>query len=264
MRDLIGYKKIEVYSLSDVKSMGLVPADAIEVSEGVFQIKQEVVARTSEGGNEELKSLVDSVVARGGSGTEAPAIGDLLSIPTVELTFDQLAEEPSEVEKEAHRNILAPRLLDRERAARVMLTKNGFDYDSYRTEFKSNNIGIMKSLMRISQRVEAIYAAILVPRAEGLAAEFSLGLDDKTVKTLRFSSTDAVLLHLFSQNDLVYIRIPKTGIPEFDSKIDEKDLRFMKGTIYLPIVFDGKQGYLFFGLKNTSRTIQDYMLRIIK
>lgn len=261
IRDLIGYKKIEIYSLTDVKSMGLVPEEAIEVSDGVFKVKEEVVARTGGSENEELKSLVDSVVARGG--IEAPPIGELLSIPAVELSFGGVVQSGGQ-EAERARGLPISRRTRRSRERRVMLTQNGFDYDSFRVEFKSNNIGIMKSLMRLSQKVDAIYAALLVPKDGGLVAEYSLGLDDRIVSTLRFDSRDAVLMNIFSQKQLVYIKIPKTGIHEFDSKIGSKDIRFMKGAIYLPAVFDSKPAYLFFGLKTTEPPIQDYMLRIIQ
>ncbi len=257
IRELIGYKKIEIYSLSDVKSMGLVPEEAIEVSDGVFKIREEVVARTPEQGNEELKSLVDSVVSGGIGGVESPEIGQALSIPTVELSFEGLMEP----QKEAGGRLFSQGR--RKKGGRVMLTQNGFDYDSFRSDFRSSNIGVMKSLMRISQKADAIYAALLIPKNGGLVLEYSLGLDEATSNTFHFAADDPVLTSLFSQKDLIYIRIPKTGIKEFDSKIAPRDLRFMKGTIYLPVVFDGKPGYLFFGLKDTELSIHDYMLRII-
>ena len=255
---LASKKFIEIYTLSDVSSMRLGEPEVVGVEGGLFQVSEETVRRAPTSENSEFSTLVDSVVSAAPSAEGGDEIGRLLAIPTVELTLEGMVSRSpgaGRLGEGQHRQ--------RSAALNDVMTTEGLRYDAIRAHFRSSNLGVMKSLMRASQTVEAIYAAILLPTGEGLTTHYSLGLDERTASTLAFSANDPVYVHLLSKKRLIYIRVPATGVPAFDDKLSAKDIRFMRGSIYLPIVFEGTGGYLFFGLKDTSRSVQDYILSML-
>ena len=255
---LASKKFVEIYTLSDISSMRLDEPEAVGVEGGLFKVREEVVRGTAAAEDSDFSSLVESVVSPPSAAAGEDEIGRLLAIPTVELTFDGMASRPRGIggHGDGQRRARAAAISD-------VITAEGLRYDAIRAHFRSSNLGVLKSLMRASQSVEAIYAAILLPSGGGLSALYSLGLDERTAAILAFASDDPVYVNLLSKRRLIYIRVPATGVPAFDDKLSAKDMRFMKGSIYLPIVYEGSSGYLFFGLKDTARSIQDYILSML-
>ncbi len=255
---LANKKFIEIYTLSDISSMRFDQPEAVGVEGGLFKVREEIVRGAPSAEDSDFSSLVESVVSPPQAVAGEDEFGRFLAIPTVELTFDGMASRSRAVSGtgEGRRRTRAAAIAD-------VITVEGLRYDAIRAQFRTSKLGVMKSLMRASQSVEAIYAAILLSAEGGLSTVHSLGLDERTASTLAFPSDDPVYVHLLSKRRLVYVRVPATGVPAFDDKLSAKDIRFMKGSIYLPIVFEGSSGYLFFGLKDTSRSIQDYLLSML-
>ncbi len=236
VRALIDRKRVEVYTLLEVKGMAPSKGGVVELGGGVLQVDEETVRSGGSGEDNAFRSLVDSVV----SGDAAAGKG---------------SEERGDGPAQARRRRAEPRA--------VRLTDEGFDYGAFRSGFKAGAIGVMKSLMRVSQNADAIYAAILLPSEGRLVTEYSLGLEQRTASTLTFDERDPVYVEFLAKRRCLYVRIPTTGLGEFDRKISPKDLRFMQGSIYLPILLDGASGYLFFGLKDTTPAFPDYVARVL-
>ena len=140
--------------------------------------------------------------------------------------------------------------------------KYGYNYDIYLSGYKPGSIGIMKSLMRISNKMNAISSALLVKTAEGFKVGYSLGFDNLSKKALHFAKTDPVYTTLFKNNKIIFIKKQECGIDEFDRKVAREDKLYQNGYIYLPVLFLGKQAYLFFGLKDKENTFSDYITNL--
>ena len=251
--ELIEKGRASVSTLEETVAAETPSPAVVEADDGVLQIREEVMHSEPKGDNQAFKQLVDAVVSGEEAASDNGSLG-LFPIPSVELAVEGMTpkrEPPIPSGGQAYRGA--------KQASGAMSVKDGFNYDQFRSSFKPGAIGTMKSLMRVSQNADAIYAALLLDRNGGLAAEFSLGLDQRTMASFVFGPTEPIYTELFLRKRIVYLRTAATGLPEFDAKILSKDLRFMKGSLYLPVVFEEKPAYLFLGLKDTTHDVRDYL-----
>ncbi|MCD6397369.1 MAG: hypothetical protein J7L71_07495, partial [Spirochaetaceae bacterium] len=83
----------------------------------------------------------------------------------------------------------------------------------------------------------------------GWRMEHSLGFNRKSVKRFIFSSDEEFSLEIFEKKKYFLLKRGKSGINEVDSRLFEGDLSYMKGSLFIPVLFNTNPAYLYLGLK---------------
>jgi len=143
-------------------------------------------------------------------------------------------------------------------AGSELLNQAGFQYDVFLQQFRSGKIGMLKSLMKISQRTGALYAAILARKNENWIIFDSVGFDKE-------HSSNIVL----RQNDVLYKRFLQGREPvmfDLDEAkeylgeiVSERDREYINSVLFVPAVFQGSDVYLYLGLKSAHPDVESIL-----
>jgi hypothetical protein len=137
--------------------------------------------------------------------------------------------------------------------------EHGFDYDAFLRKFKQGDIGIMKSLMTVSRKVDALFAAILQEEEKGFRAEYSIGMAKETASSFNFLPHEDIVQKVLKPSNLLYITKGYTRIPSIDSKVAPSDKQYLSGYLFMPIQFNGEQRILAFGLRSVRNDLQSHL-----
>ena len=239
---------VEVYSFSELIPLENAVEETIEENNGVFRIKESVyTARRGDSprSKKDFKELVDSVLK---SDSERESIESIFDFGPVDLGLSPADREQfSSGEDEMFGQTESQ-----------LLTEKGFNYDVYLKDFKAGQIGIMKSLMRVSAQCNAVYSSILGFDEKGLSSQYSLGMDEESSRRLKFDKNDD-LFPIFLDFRLVFLLKGRTGMPFFDSRFDERGRHFIDGHIFIPVIHNGMPAYLYLSLKQRRDSVQFYI-----
>ena len=206
---------------------------AVSMADGVFQINDEVYNTTSIPDNFELKELVDSVSPSKENKADNEYV-NILDLVDVDLPFF------------GSKNVKPKK---RKPDGDIFIDSR-YNYDRFRSKFKKNNIGIVQSLMKITQEFDAVFGGLLVFGNNGWRMEHSLGFNGKSVKRFIFSSDEDFSREIFEKKKYFLLKRGKSGIDEVDSRLFEGDLSYMRGSLFIPVLFNKNPAYLYLGLKN--------------
>ncbi|MCK5675071.1 MAG: hypothetical protein KAH95_16950, partial [Spirochaetales bacterium] len=225
-----------IIELADLKSNpGLDHIEeTIKMEDGIFQIKDDVFSNKIKPKDESLKELVDSV-SNIPSHDEEEYV-NILDILDIDLP---ISNSSSQNEQSTIKNKSS------------VFSENGFNYDSYRFHFKKSNIGIVQSLMKISQQFDAVFAGILSYSDSSWKMDHTLGFNQKSIDNFIFFKEDEFTQEVFNKNKILIFQSGKHGIKEVEEKLFDGDLAYMKGGLFIPIIFKELSAYLFLGLKAT-------------
>ncbi len=123
--------------------------------------------------------------------------------------------------------------------------------------------GFIQSLMKISQQLEAVFAGLLVLDNSKWRLDHALGFNQITIDNFVFSENDDFSKDVYNQKKILLFKKGTSGMVEIDKKLQDDDISYMKGSLYLPIVFKGESAYLILGLK-VVKTIQEYIKKLQK
>ena len=224
----------------------------IQEENGVFYISENVLT-TADAKNKDFKELVDSVIGS----TAAPVAEQQSIFSDREVNLLDLGaaigfDEPQGDNSGLKHEIINPL---------------GINYDTYMSElndFKMNITGISKSLLRVSQQVNALCAAIITTQGNKFKVEYSVGMDTKGRNLMAIKNDEPIYTQLMAKNAYLFIKDSQIGIEDFDNLIKKEERTHFRGYLYFPIIFQDQDAYLFAGLKTADKNLYDYIKILTK
>jgi hypothetical protein len=256
--DLLTSGAIKTWTVEELQRLLEEGKSAIVMEDGLFRIKEEVYtagSKTSENRDEEkLRQIVEEVVkhemegelhdvraadVKSAGGAGLSGIGDLISAEdSLDLSGDVLRD------KEAAAEQAQP--VQQDSAAPIRLKRNGLDYDEFLSSYPRSftNTTQMKTLVELSRRVSAVSAGVFIRKIQTYELDLTVGLSERTVRTLTFSSGEPVYKSLLAARKAFAVNKNSADAPFLMGKIDPEDLKYMKRVLLFPANFRGQEAYL--------------------
>ena len=240
---LADHSLLEIESLQSILQ-SITIKESISLEDGIFQINDDVYTTDIKPKDTKLKGLVDSI-SKDENEENGASYLNYLDMPNVDLPLFETKKKNKRVDV-------------KEESESLLFLENGFNYDNFRSHFKKTNIGIVQSLMKISQHLGAVFAGLLVLDNNEWRLDHSLGFNQKTIDDFIFQETDDFSRDVFNQKKFLLFKKGISGIEEIDSKIYDGDMSYINGSLFIPVVFKGMSAYLILGMKIT-KSIQEYV-----
>ncbi|MBN1649469.1 MAG: hypothetical protein JW874_15630 [Spirochaetales bacterium] len=219
----------------------------IDEDNGLYSINKDTLASAERSVelDENMKKLVDSVI-------DSPIKGvtEAMEIPTVDLSLsidEKLGSGEEYGSEEPSKDM------------------DVFDYDAYTRNYKGSSISTLKSLMILSGNMNAIFAGIIEDEGDALMMTSYLGMENQSFNNFVFKKEEDLYKEILVDfSKIVFMPKPISLIREFDNKLSKGDKSYIKASLYLPICFKKKKAYLFFGMKEVNKTLDNYLEIITK
>ena len=134
---------------------------------------------------------------------------------------------------------------------------DGLDYDRYLRGFKKGVTGIYKSLMGLSKQFHAVCGVMMAASSKGIETEYAVGLDDESASTLSAAVGDEVWKQWFSKRRIVFV--PDLSSSLYAEKTRHVEYRHVKSALFIPVVYNGSQSYVFLGFKEAPQDLMSLL-----
>ncbi len=269
---LLASGAIKIWTVEELQRFLEEGKSAIVMEDGLFRIKEEVYTagnKPSENRDDEkLRQIVEEVVKHemegelsevsGGQPAEAESglsgIGDLISAEdTLDLSDDFLRDQAAAEE--------APPA-QAETASPIRLKRNGLDYDEFLSSYPRSftHTTQMKTLVELSRRVSAVSAGLFIKKVQTYALDLTVGMSERTVRTLAFSAGEPAFKSLFAPRKYFAVNKNSADVAFLRVKIDPDDLRYMKRVLLFPANFRGQEAYLLLGFAGETEIVISQIL----
>ncbi len=236
---------VEMYAVEELKKAFDDKIEPVEFKDGVFQVSDKAFYsdKLQTGSDRQLSELVDAVISE--DDEEVMGIDALFSSAAsgLDLSLDFL---PNEISGQSETKPVRPV------GTKRTFVSEGLDFDKYVVDGGLPSLAELKALIKVSHIFDALTAAILVQGEEGLYVEHGIGLEESESSRLCLNYTSSLYEIIFSKRYFVSVKKKKTGISALDGMFKDETTRYFNGSLYMPIVFRGKQAYLFLGLKDAG------------
>ncbi|HOV63881.1 MAG TPA: hypothetical protein PLG43_08390, partial [Spirochaetia bacterium] len=250
IQGLISKGIIEVYPIISVLHVES-PTPAVTMREGVFSVRDELLkVKETEVGDQKFRKLVDEVLKGEEKGSGSEGIENIIGVKAVELS--DFAGAPAAEEEPAKPTV----------KGNLVVTEDGIDYDSYLLGFKAGSIGVLRSLMKVSQKMNGMYAALFGFHDGFWKPDYSLGMDLGNLSTFVFGEKDGLTEDIFGSRMVIYIKTNTTGLKVLDEKLSKSERMYMKGSMFIPVRYNGLSTCLFIGLKDHTLSVEQYFERL--
>ena len=144
----------------------------------------------------------------------------------------------------------------------IRLKKNGLDYDEFLSSYPRSftHTTQMKTLVELSRRVSAVSGGVFIRKVQTYELDLTVGLTEKTVRILTFSSGEPVFKSLFSARKAFAVNKNSADVPFLVGKIDPEDLKYMKRVIFFPANFRGQEAYLLLSFAGETEIVVSQIL----
>lgn len=134
---------------------------------------------------------------------------------------------------------------------------DGLDYDRYLRGFKKGVTGIYKSLMGLSKQFHAVCGVMMASSSKGIETEYAVGLDDESAATLSAAAGEEVWEQWFSKRRIVFV--PDLSSSLYAEKTRHVEYRHVKSALFIPVVYNGSQSYVFLGFKEVPQDLMSLL-----
>ena len=134
---------------------------------------------------------------------------------------------------------------------------DGLDYDRYLRGFKKGVTGIYKSLMGLSKQFHAVCGVMMASSSKGVETEYAVGLDDESAATLSAAAGEEVWEQWFSKRRIVFV--PDLSSSLYAEKTRHVEYRHVKSALFIPVVYNGSQSYVFLGFKEVPQDLMSLL-----
>jgi hypothetical protein len=169
---------------------------------------------------------------------------DIIGFGEVEFPF--LIEETKSPAETNEKN--------RVKTSSSLFTEEGFQYDRYLERFRSGKIGVLKSLMKISQKTGALYAAILTKEDDNWFVFDSVGFDKVRKSEPVLKTEDAFYQNYLRSRQPVLFDLEEVG-EKLDALVSERDKEYIRTILFLPAQLKGENAFLYLGMKSVPGEI---------
>ena len=246
--------KIEIHELSELQSYLEGNTEAVDFEDGVYTVKEDIL-KTSHAGKDKDKKFIDLVESVVSEPKEdgVGSIEDLIAsyIDDIEIEFDEESDggvESSSVHI-SHDQILVG---------------EGINYDFFIERIQGGSMSEFKSLMKISRRLDALSCGFLVENEKRLELSMSIGLHDAITQKFSLDRKSPLYKHIFSNQRILYVKGPESGIELLDKNIGLIDKKYLKASLYVPIRFQDQHAYLFLGFKSNDNEFSELLSNILE
>jgi hypothetical protein len=260
---LVSSGVIKSWTIAEIAKIVEQSRSAIVMENGVYRVKEELYASdqrekarsTVAAREEKLREIAEKVVRHGEqeekaadeaaaeyAGAEELALSGIGDLIRDEGGIDLLKVVSEGGESEVEEVLTQ----ERESANPIRWKKNGADYDEFLSSYPRSftHTTQMKSLVEVSRRVSAVSAGLLLKSAKGYAPDLSIGVSEKSLKTLTIANVDPLYSILLAHRKAVAVNRNPAEIAVLKEKLDADDLRYMKRILLLPASFRGQDAYL--------------------
>jgi hypothetical protein len=247
--------KIEIYGTNDIGNLvGEEENEAISSDEeGVPTIKEEVFGEGPPPQNKELQDLVENVEKKEKEDTEALSIGDLFSDEEVDLAFSEEEMFSTSSQKEEK---YKERLAADAESITACFTNNGFNFDAIVKKYSHDQMGLMKALLSVSRETSAVYAAIMIPKDDVYTIDLSVGLDDVSISSFRINRNEDFYKEFLEKRKSVFLKTSLSVFKALANKMSQIDEKYANSFVFIPVVYDEQDAYLFLGLKSEDTSMK--------
>jgi hypothetical protein len=255
---------IEVATIAEIMEALRESSDIISDEGGLFQINTTAYEDSERGEDEGIRDLVESVTGEtpGGQGESDDAgqqgIEDLLGVGSFDLFDDDFLNDEvrSDVSGQAEAS-------DASERRAIVLTRNGFDYDIFLRRYRSNESGIIKSLVEYTRLWGARVGCILAEEAQGLTPVHYLGFDDRCMSSFVLGTETGPFYDLFQQRRLVLVKRSLAEVEYFGRLCPANQLSTVERALFLPAVFKRKPAYLLLGVRPSVTDLKSYVISAV-
>ncbi|MFO7729690.1 MAG: hypothetical protein R6V86_02890 [Spirochaetia bacterium] len=228
--------------------------DAIVYQNGTFQVDDSIFKPSVQPSDSDLSDLVNSVIDKDkGKDKEkdqdrkdSSSLGSIIGFGDVDLSFS--IEEDSESRDDS--TIGMP-----EASNTTLLNEAGFQYDVFLERYRSGKIGMLKSLMRISQRTGALYAAILERQGENWIVYDSVGFDKELTSNIVMQRNDELYQRFLAARQPVIFDLEQAQKYLYGI-VSDRDREYINAVLFIPAIFQGGEAFLYLGLKRLATDIE--------
>jgi hypothetical protein len=124
-------------------------------------------------------------------------------------------------------------------------TPRGFDFDEFLMAYPQNEVGIFKALVDLSREFSCFAAALLMPKAKQLAAEYTVGFTPKGKSQLFVPLGSALNRNYLAKGGITIMETH--GLPKdfLDKLLDKRDHAIVKTLLFIPLLYQERTIYLF-------------------
>ena len=241
--------ELVVYSINELLEIVGVSTNesdqAIVFTEGTYQIDDQIYRESEASDDLGLKNLVGEVSGKEESETipeEGEGIDSIIGFQSVDLPLDMI-QQPSKIPTEK----------DSFSAMHGLIGVNGFNYDAFFSKYGTGSMKTLKTLMRISSKFGAVYAALLKKEQKKVIFLESVGFDvDMHGKAISFDKKGKFkweeVRDKFSYYPMRNEKVEKS-LP--DELYDPKMKEHTQAVVLIPVLFEGDNILLYLGLKKS-------------
>jgi hypothetical protein len=246
--------RLRMYPLSSLLHSETSSVEAIALEDGVFQVSDSVVRGGQTSRKKEFKELVEEVLSEDdqkadlASGNLGGGIDSLLGMDADIPDFADILGDGDSTEMSVSSSSPADKS--------SLFDETSFLFDTFLSRFKSGTIGLMKSLMKISQKLGAMYAAILTEQDDAWSIDYSIGFNRKSMETFKFGNDEPIVAEVFKARLFATVFLGERPVSYFHMKMCEDDRKYSKGMVFIPIIYEGKESYLFVSLRRPEPRIE--------
>lgn len=128
-------------------------------------------------------------------------------------------------------------------------TREGFNLDETLKVYPQDNTGVYKCLMDLTKNFEAFAGAILEKKGADWVAHHSVGFSDSGKQNLVFSPETGLYQACLTKPAVSVLNGEPGRNRLLYQTLHAKDLKFIKAVAILPVVFEGREAFLFLGMK---------------
>jgi hypothetical protein len=240
----------EISSIGDILDRLHIHAEVIVDRDGLVEIDRRVYSTPQVASDQEARELIDSVI---GDETAVPTSGieELFGMDAGDLFADLGPEEPEEpVERETERSVI--RFLDL-----------GFDYDGFLKGYNRSEGGVVKSLVTFTRYWKARVGVLFGASQGELAPRYGLGIEESCLEALRVSHSSGIYRNVLQKRNLLFINGPLRRVEYFLGLCSDDQIVHFQKALFVPIVFEGDEGYALLGLPSTVGSLDEAFQTIV-
>jgi len=232
-------------------------SDAIVYQDGTFQVDDSIFKPTRQPTDSNLSDLVNSVIDKDrGKDKEkdqdrkdSSSLESIIGFGDVDLSFSMEDEAES-------RDDSAVGLPTASNTA--LLNEAGFQYDVFLERYRSGKIGMLKSLMKISQRTGALYAAILAKQGDNWIIYDSVGFDKELTSNVVLQRNDELYQRFLAARQPVIFDLEQAQKYLYGI-VSDRDREYINAVLFIPAIFQGAEAFLYLGLKKVAADIESIL-----
>jgi hypothetical protein len=241
--ELVSQGFIDVLSVDELVRSLRGDEEAIVYREGVFQVDETVFRHGPKTRDKDLQQLVDTVLSDSPDAESTGGAGPAGQL-SERLEFVHGVADETPTTGTARSSYQATR-----RRISIGVSSDGLDYDEFRGGYKAGDTGVAKSLVNISHRMGALFAAILVQEGEVFHCGYAVGVSDQTRDMLAFHPKEPLYEQVIRPRMIGNIKYPPKQVAGLAEKMGDEDSSVLAGGLLFPIVYEDRPAYLFVGMR---------------